>query len=336
MTGAGPAPWRGEALQLPAWLSAQVVSDKRRIVIVGAGGWIGKTALMLLYNALGQEAAAARILCFGSSSRTIEIAPSVTFEQRPLSALDALECRPTLLLHLAFLTMDKIQEMEKAEYIRRNRALSEVVHDALDLIGVDRLFVASSGAAAFAEDAQAAPALRLYGQLKVEDEKRFATWATRDPARLRVAIARIYSVSGPFINKHETYALASFILAVLSDRLAEVTSPIPIYRSYVALRELLALVFAILLGSDALSEMRFDTGGVPLELGEVAQVVAATLGGSHRRNDLGKEGVNRYVGDHDNWRLLLARYGLEHLPLSDQIAETANYLQAIGATQGPR
>jgi hypothetical protein len=142
----------------PAALEA-LRADHRRIVVVGAGGWIGRALLAGLHDALG-EAAGERIACFGSAAREVGIGAGRTVPQHPLARLAQLPHRPSLLFHLAFLTKDKVAAMAQGEFRSANRALSHQVFDALEPIGVDRLFLASSGAAAFADDDDAAPAVR--------------------------------------------------------------------------------------------------------------------------------------------------------------------------------
>jgi nucleoside-diphosphate-sugar epimerase len=221
--------------------------------------------------------------------------------------------------------------MDPETYAAANRALSGQVLDALAPIGADRLFVASSGAAAFADDPGAADDLRLYGALKREDESLFAAWAEALPDRRRAAVARIYSVSGPYINKHQAYALANFILDALAGRPIEVRAPMRVLRSYVAVRELLSLALALLLEEAGPTAARFDTGGEALELGAVAQAVAGVLGGEVVRRSVTEARENRYVGDDLAWRALLARHGIAHLTLQDQIRETAAYLSHAGS-----
>lgn len=304
-----------------------IKADDRRIVVVGAGGWIGRATLALLHDALGNEIARERIVCFGSQARSIEIAPGIAFEQQPLASLKTLPRRPTLLLHLAFLTKDKVGGIEDAEYARANRHLSQQVLDALEPLGVDRLFVASSGAAAFADDPEAAHDLRLYGGLKREDEERFARWAEQSPHMSRAVITRIFNISGPYINKHQTYALASFILDTLAGRPAEVRAPMRVVRGYVAVRELLSLVFAALLHENGGPVLRFDSGGEALELEDVASYVVTALGGtSVTRRAVTNPVENRYVGDDSLYQALLLRFGIDHVPLPRQIVETAAYL----------
>ncbi len=311
---------------MPGHVAQALRADDRRIVIVGASGWIGRTTLALLRDTLGAAGFAERVVCFGSADRIVDPNEDFAIVQHALNELCQLAPRPTLLFHLAFLTKDKISGMDAGEYARANRSLSAAVRNALDRIGVDRLFVASSGAAAFAADPDAAADLRLYGALKLEDEAQFAAWARDRSTRCRVAIARIYSVSGPWMNKHETYALASFILDGIAGRPIAVRAPRRVLRSYVAARELVALVVAMLLAADGAAVQSFSTGGEALELGDVAGAVARVTGSAVQRAAISQPDANDYTGDTAAWDALLARHGMAHLPLDAQIAETAAWL----------
>lgn len=319
----GPASW-----SLPGFLRDAVRRTDRRIVVVGARGWIGRSALELLAEAMG-GAVCKRVVCFGSARQQITLSSGVTLDQFPLEDLDRLDKAPTLLFHLAFVTKDKVADMSDDAYRRTNLRISNLVAGALETIGVDRLFLASSGAAAFADDPGSPADLRLYGRLKRDDEELFADWAARDETTRRAAICRIYSVSGPFINKHDTYALADFILAALRDRPIEIASPRAVWRSYVAVREVVALALAVLLADIGDAIQRFDSGGEPMELGGIAQAVAATLGGTVRQRIITADMPSRYCGDHPAWLMLLDRHGLEHLDLTGQVRETAAYLAAL-------
>ncbi len=310
-----------------------VLADPRRINIVGTSGWIGRTTVALLHEAFGPKVFAERVVCFGSKAGVVEIDERISVAQRALGDLAHQESRPTLLFNLAFLTMDKIGAMDPADYVRANRVLSEKVRAALDPVGVDRLFIASSGAAAFADDIQAKPDLKLYGELKRDDEILFANWAADASQQRRAVIARIFSVSGPWINKHEVYALASFILDALNGRPVQVHAPMRVWRSYVAVRELVSLVLAALLDADGASVTHFDTGGEALELGQVGAKVVEAIGGEVHRAPITSAADNRYVGDGASYATLLGRYHISHVPLIEQIVETAAYMARRNAIE---
>lgn len=298
--------------------------DRRRIVVTGAGGWLGRATLELLREALGAEFTA-RVCCYGSAAREVTLRGGVTVAQRPLAELPALERQPSLLLHLAFLTKDRAETMTAADYRAANRAIGATVLGALDPIGVEAVFVASSGAARFADDPDASAAMRLYGALKADDEADFAAWARA--TETRVVIARMFNLAGPYINKPDKYALSAFITAALAGEAIRVYAPHRVVRGYVAIRELMSLVFALLL-DPAPDVVAFDTGGAPRELVDVAAVVARVVGSvAVERAPLSSDRRDDYRGDTRRYDDLLARHGIDPVPFAAQIAETADYLR---------
>jgi len=276
-----------------------------------------------LRNTLGASAFDARVHAFGSRARSLQLRDGDRVRQRPLAELATLPPQPTILLHTAFLTKDRAEWMAEADYVAENQAIRATVLGSLDRIGVDRLFLASSGAAERADDPAASPAMRLYGTLKHDDEEAFAEWAEKTSHS--VITARLFALSGPYINKPETYALASFILDALAGKRIRVHARRPVVRGYVAIREVLSLVFA-LLGSKS-GALRFDTGGEAMELGDAASIISDTLGGSGvDRPAATSDMADHYAGDDAAYRQLLRSVGMEHIPFRQQVIETADYL----------
>lgn len=307
----------------PAVADALRASDKR-IVITGAGGWIGMATLDLLAAALGDQFDD-RVVAFGSSARPIKLVGGQVVEQRPLIDIDRLAPSPTLVLHLAFLTKDRAEAMDEVAYRTANATIDSIVLSALDRMGATGVFVASSGAAGFADDPEASAAMRLYGSLKVDQERAFSTWA--DDSRQRLVIGRLFNLSGPYINKRSSYALASFLLDSQAGKPIQIAAPHAVVRGYVAIREMMSLVFAALLDETG-DTLRFATGGRPVEIGDLAALVAAKGTGAAIERAAAMDGrKDIYVGDDASYRDLLATYGIEPMDLARQIEETADFLR---------
>lgn len=303
---------------------AQILAaSSDRIVITGAGGWLGMATLELLGATMGENFTQ-RVACFGSSARTLRLLDGTSLDQRPLADITSLDAAPTIVLHLAFLTKDRAEAMDAQSYHAANEALDQMLLDSLDAIGARAIFIASSGAAYRADDPSASPSMRLYGTLKRDQEQRFADWA--DQHRKRAVIARIFNISGPHINKHGSYALASFILDALARRSIAINAPHRVVRGYAAVRELMSLVFALLLDSKA-ETIRFDSGGEPIEMQVIAQVIADLLGPmAITRPPLDPAITDHYAGDTAAYRALLADHSIEPVPFAQQVIETAEFL----------
>lgn len=314
-------------MPLTAHIATALRASPQRIVVTGASGWLGRVTLDLLHDALG-DAFAARVVCFGSRRAEVRLSATNVIEQRPLSEIGALPRQPTLLLHFAFLGKDRAEAMPEAEYRAANRAIRQAVLDALDPIGVEAVFVASSGAARHADDASASPAMRLYGTLKREDEDAFASWA--EARGVSAVIGRIFNISGPHINKLNSYALSSFVLDALAGRPVVVRARHEVRRGYVAIRELMSLVFALLLERQS-GVTRFDSGGNEIELGALAAMIASSLDCPVERPATGEGAPDIYLGDDPAYRRLLGRHAIASVPLAEQIAETVTFLKTGSA-----
>jgi nucleoside-diphosphate-sugar epimerase len=299
-----------------------------RIVIAGAGGWIGLAAIEELHMLLG-DAFSARVACFGSTARTLSLRGGLSVDQRPLAAMAELPPAPTILLYLAFLTQEKAALMSREAYAAANAAISDQVFSALDPIGAEAVFVASSGAVELVGQAGADPNKALYGALKLADEERFAGWAERRGGR--AAIARIFNLAGPYINKLGSYALACFIADALADRPIEIRSAWPVYRSFVAVDELMSVAFGVMTDG-ATGATRFDTGAHRgFEMGEIASAVAAALGHTRgvARPPMSATPVDSYAGDSTLYRGLIGTCQVEQIDFPAQVRETARYMASL-------
>jgi nucleoside-diphosphate-sugar epimerase len=305
-------------------IADQLARSRYRVVVTGAGGWLGLATLEMLRNALHAEFED-RVFCFGSNARSLALR-SGAVEQWPLAKISALPPRPTLVLHCAFLTKERAEQMDSDTYRHANRTLREIVLSSLDQIGAEAIFVPSSGAAREATNSDAPAAMRLYGELKCEDEDAFSGWSR---ARGRsCVVSRIFNLSGPYINKHQSYALASFILDALSGRPVRVLARHRVVRSYVAIRELMSIVFELLCGKNA-EIVNFDTAGdEALEVRTIAGIVAEIIGNG--KVDTAPLEADRppdiYVGDGARYRALARQAGVDSVPFSTQVLETADYV----------
>ena len=108
-------------------------------------------------------------------------------------------------------------------------------------------------------------------------------------------------------------------------------APHEVRRGYVAVRELLSLAFAMLLEGRA-GPTTFDTGGEPLEIGDIAETVASEFGGCPiERAPHGRDRPDIYQGNNQAYQTLLKRYRIGPVPFGQQVAETAQFL----ADKGP-
>lgn len=295
------------------------------MVVVGAGGWLGMATLELLHGLFGGRFGE-RVKCFGSSARSLTLRGGLAVDQQPLSSLAGLPPSPTLVLHMAFLTQEKAKVMPEADYVAANRAISRTVLGVLDDIGAEGVFLPSSGAVYMADRSDAQASMRVYGRLKLEDEAAFAGWAER--RRRRAVIARVFNLSGPYINKQSSYALACFIADALAGRPIEIRATRPVLRSYVAISELMSVVFGALTDGEA-GPVLFDTAGDDvLEMDAIAAAVTQALGAPRRvqRSPLTDAEPDRYTGDGAAYRRLRDLLGVRPVDFPRQVEETSRFM----------
>ena len=317
-------------LALPPALAERLRASHWRVLVTGAGGWLGQAALELLADALGADCRR-RVVTFGSNQRTLVLRDGSEVRQHPLSMLPMCPRQPSLLLHFAYLTREKATQMPVETYIATNRALSRLAVEGGAAIGVERAFVTSSGAApaalAAADDAD--PGL-LYGKLKREDEMLFERFALHAPGR-RAFVTRLFNLSGPYINKLDSYALASFIRQARSGRI-QVRARHPVVRSYTSASNLLGVAMGQLLAQDAPPFLQVETAGdQEIEVGELARMVRDIVSpdAAIERAGFASEPVDHYVGNGTVYRRLMAGHGVAEHTLRRQIADTAEYVTQL-------
>jgi nucleoside-diphosphate-sugar epimerase len=304
----------------------RLVEGGARVVVTGASGWIGLATLEMLHGLLG-ESFQSRVACFGGRARRLSLREGVEVAQAPLEALDELAAVPSLVLHLGFITQGPQMTLGAGDYVAANKALAQRVISALDRIGAEAVFLASSGAAYLADPGGGPQSKELYGWLKVQDEDAFSRWGAERGKT--VATARIFNLAGPYMNRRLTYALACFIADALAGRPITVRATHPVYRSYTAIEELMSVAFGALTASPSRA-FAFDTAGEEtLEMGELADCVAAALGSSHRvvRPQMhAGAAADRYVGDGAAYTALGRELAVARTSFSDQIRQTADYM----------
>lgn len=293
-------------------------------VVTGASGWLGSATLAMLREALG-GAFEARVTALGS---------------RPAHPVEALlQWQPPvdqalIVFHYAFLTKDKVSGLSTQEFAERNAAISDKVRSWIDS-GIVRGVVLPSSGAVYDHLLHKSrdPAAGLYGQLKYQDELDFAAACAAHDTRL--IIPRVFNLSGPHINKFDSYALASFIQQVLRGQPIIIQSRRPVLRSYYFVGDLIELCLRLLFKQDTAATECFDAAGDEIvELGDLALRVATVLA-DHRplatvRLPMLVDAVeDRYIGSRDQTSALESSLGFRPMPLDQQIALTSRYIQSV-------
>lgn len=294
----------GTTIKIPGLLESD------RILVTGATGWLGREILARLTRRSPQIP----VLAVARRARAF----SIGRDQRTCIEWDSAavrDWRPTLVVHLAYLTREREAEVGTQSYEVRNRKLT---HRALDLYTIDSVrgvVVASSGAAV---------ALRhtTYGRLKAYDEGMFLA-AGRD-TKIPTVIARIWSVSGALCTKPQGFALYDLINQTLNGPVVQVRAPNEVWRRYVDAGEYLEVCLAD--AASGASEI-IDSSGELIELKDLAHCIQSVLG-VHRRIErpplLGT--ADEYYSESSLMQLRAREFSLTISSLEQQISVSSRSL----------
>ncbi len=292
-------------------LAAQALANDR-VLVTGASGWLGRTAVDLLAPLeLPTLAVASRARVIRVSDFEIECR---VWDDREVAAF-----APTVVVDCAFLTRDRVADMPLGDYVAANRTLTERLLYATRLSSVRLALTVSSGAAINPHDALDGPIEdNPYGYLKREAEQRLAQ-AAAESAAVPVVV-RAWSISGAHVQKPQGYALSSMIRDADSGAI-RIRARRPVFRRYVLAEELLALGLA----EGGVGPATIDSGGELVEMAELAARIAAVVRPDAviSRDEVDPSEPDNYHSDGHDWEMRCQRWDLASASLSRQIEITA-------------
>lgn len=303
--------------------AARLTDCPLRFAVTGATGWLGRAVLELLARELGPERFAAQVRGFAGRPHDVLLDTGLRTAIDPLAALP--EHPHDVLLHYAYLTREKVQEVGLERYVTTNVGITATVLQAVRRHAPTAMFYASSGAVYGAEGARAGGLSDdPYGTLNQLDELVFRQ-ACRD-VESRVVVGRVFNVAGPWIVKPGGFAISDIIRQVRTAAGVDLRARHPVHRSYVDVEDL-ALVAIRAALDDEVDDVIFDTIGTEVvEVGELAARVGSVLGVPQvpiRREWDPAAAPDDYFGDGTAFNELLTRLGISLRPLEEQILRTA-------------
>lgn len=217
--------------------------------LTGASGWFGRTALHVYEQAHGPEALRREVIPFASRERWVEFGSSHgPVKAHPLEAILDVS-QPRGLLHLAFLTRDKVEELGHGRYVAANRAITATLARLLQAWPALPVVATSSGAAAALDGLPADLAGNPYATLKQEEE----VLLERQGATRMAVVFRVYAASGRFMTRPQKFALGDLILQGLRGEPLRVKAPHAVWRSYGSVEQLMQLSWLLLQGGPDLA-----------------------------------------------------------------------------------
>jgi nucleoside-diphosphate-sugar epimerase len=296
-------------------LTSQLLANYDQVVIYGAKGWMGRSAVELLTRE-EQHFRRHQILLIGSKT---ELAHNAKLPVDVFSANEATQYlgQKILFLNAAYLRREKLNEMKAEEYEKKNE---EVIEFALDQIksGKIKTFInLSSGVASQGSLENLHLVTDLYAKAKIRDEALLSKAC--ELIKIQLINCRIYAMTGKFVNEFNNLALTSFIGQAIKDPYSiSVKSPTTL-RTYIDSGDLVEVLFRLALTGN---NYQIDSGGELTSLGNLANVVSDAAKGSTVEKPENFEKSADYFGNYLEFNELAAKCGISLKNINEQVTET--------------
>ena len=240
-----------------------------RSVIVGASGWLGKSALHAHLDLVENEQPP---ILVSRTENLIEVSGS-SFMTSPRFP-GYTDGHWSDYIHCAFATRERFFSLGLSAYVSENkRIINEARTDVLEG-KPDRVVIVSSGAVTklpLAE--QHDRSYETYAALK-----RLELETLREAARMvgaKFIEGRLFSATGIYMKDPKLFAIGNLVTQALTGSRILISSPIPTYRRYC---DSVQFMKVLLHKAELPDVTKVDSGGAIVELGELALEVASTLG----------------------------------------------------------
>jgi nucleoside-diphosphate-sugar epimerase len=226
---------------------------------------------------------------------------------------------PTVVANFAFRTRDKLALLGPAKFEEENLQLINQMAFSLKIPSVRMGLTISSGAVL---DAAAGRKPDLYGELKALEEEVAQSFAGKGK---NIVVARVFSVSGPFVSRVSDYAFSDLVSKAIKGRI-EVTSDRKTFRRYVSVGDLLEVALRTANHRSAIIE----SGGELVELADLAELIRELVNPDadiYVRENRGTFDEDNYASDNSSWTDSTQRLGLVAKTTSEQILDVEKFLR---------
>lgn len=296
-------------------LTNRLLSVYDQIVIYGAKGWIGRSAVSLVSNNKAHRIQK-QILLVGSKTELLINSgePLQIYDSREAKKFVSKNC---LFLNAAYLRREKLDLYSKAEYIQKNKEIIEFGENLLKQKRIKTFINLSSGAANQNIDSIKNERNNIYAKCKLDDEALIQN--ASDSASAALINCRIYSISGRFLNEFENLAFSLFIKQALTKPNTIIVESPNTYRSYLDAIDLIKVLFELSLTSNS---YMIDSGGFLIKLGQLADIIVTMFPAvSVTKLDHGNKSAH-YYGDFEVFNNFATKFGIKLLDIPGQINET--------------
>lgn len=286
-----------------ARLGSDWIRPSDRILVLGAGGWFGKTLVASLHTDTP------RLLLSSRDGPGHELWNPTVVEK----------FAPTVVANFAFRTRDKLPLLGPAKFEEENLQLINQMAFSLKIQSVRMGLTISSGAVL---DAFAGREPDLYSELKALEEKVAQSLSGQGK---NIVVARVFSVSGPFVSRVSDYAFSDLVSQAIQGRI-EVKSDRRTFRRYVSVSD----VLEVALRTANLGSALIESGGELIELEELAELIRDLVNPDaevHVRKNRSDLDQDFYASDNSSWTDSIQRLRFVAKTTREQILEVEKYLR---------
>lgn len=286
----------------------------QQIVIYGANGWLGRSAISTLVKN-HELFHIDDLLLIGSRESRVNIG-GVDFEIiSQTQSLDLIK-KDCIFFNAAFLRRERLHHISLDDFEHLNNAISIFAENIVASGKVMSFINLSSGAAAAMDQKHKNKYSDIYAYLKHYWEERFEKICKGNDARF--INCRIFSITGIYLNEFNNLAISSFIGNALKRQTIKVRSPKTL-RSYVDAEELCTLLLKLSLSK---SDFRIDSGGELVSLKELAEFVGEVIYGEPLELLFGDETSPNYFGNYSEFNSLAKEYDVSLSDIKLQVKKT--------------
>jgi len=296
-------------------LVERLFNHYEQIVIYGAKGWIGRSAISLVSDQKN-DWTKKHILLIGSKSGYFINAGAILQLHSAQEAQKHLS-KNCVFLNAAYLRSEKLDFYSQNEFVQKNKEIIEFGEKILKQNKVKTFINLSSGIVNQRLSLPENHKLSIYAKCKIDDEITIKN--ASDSVSSLLINCRIFSLSGRYINEFENLALSLFMKQAVTKPRTITVKTQNTYRTYLDSIDLVRVLFELSLTN---SSYMIDSGGFLIKLGQLADKIAEIIPDVSVNKLSTLTESNDYFGDFKKFNELAAKFGKNLLNIEEQITET--------------